>query len=215
MSEEVLSRITSELGAIEYQGRLSYHFYNEPLLRKDLERIVAKVKKEVPNCHQILYSNGDYLTEQRYDSLRQAGVELFVITSHSGKEHPPREYQVVQFSTDLELTNRGGALKHLPPSEGGEALKCFAPAEMLIVTVTGDVVLCYEDAFRKHIMGNILTHSLSEIWFGEKFVKLRASLLEGDRSVTEICRKCSNKAHTVEGQSAHSEPFWKEMNISW
>jgi len=216
MSNRILDRIIDELSAIDYVGRVSYHFYNEPLLRKDLELIVARVRTGVPRAHQVLYTNGDYLTDARYDALREAGIEFIVITSHDGKAHPEREYQMVQFSNDLELTNRGGAMEHIGTnSDDVSASRCFAPSEMLIVTVTGNVVLCYEDAFRKHVMGSIATQSLADIWFGEPFVSLRSRLAVGDRSVTDICKKCTNVAHTDPGMSAHSEPFWQTLGVAW
>lgn len=216
MPDSIVDRIIDELKAIAYAGRVSYHFYNEPLLRKDLESIVARFRVGVPRAHQVLYTNGDHLTDTRYNALRDAGIDFFVITAHDGKPHPPREHQVVQFTEDLELTNRGGAMKHI--QMGGSSprgKRCFAPSEMLIVTVTGDVVLCYEDAFRKHVMGSIVGQSLPDIWLGEPFKRLRNQLATGDRSITDICRKCTNVAHTEPGSSARSEPFWKTLNVSW
>ncbi|AHI66581.1 SPASM domain-containing protein [Burkholderia thailandensis] len=216
MQAAVLDRVIDQLNAIDYAGRLSYHFYNEPLLRKDLEAIVARVRDGVPDVHQVLYTNGDYLTEPRYETLRAAGIEFFVITSHDGKTHPEREYQVVQFSGDLDLTNRGGTMEHIDAlSDEVHTSRCFAPSEMLIITVTGDVVLCYEDALRKHVMGSIVTQSIPEIWFGEPLATMRHRLAEGDRSVTSICQQCTNMAHTEPGLSAHSEPFWKTLSVAW
>lgn len=216
MSDRTLDRIIDELHAIDYRGRVSYHFYNEPLLRRDLEKIVERVCTGIPQAHQVLYTNGDYLTDARYRSLRDAGIEFFVVTSHDGKTHPQRELQVVQFSDDLELTNRGGALEHIRTDKYDvHRRRCFAPSEMLIVTVTGDVVLCYEDAFRKHVMGSITERSLADIWFGEPFATLRRKLAGGDRSATSICRKCTNVAHTDPGTSARSEPFWKTLSVAW
>lgn len=216
MSDRVLDRVIDELKAIDYAGRVSYHFYNEPLLRKDLESIVARVGDGIPRARQVLYTNGDYLTDARYCALRDAGIEFFVVTSHDGKLHPQRESQVVQFSDELELTNRGGALEHIRTHSDDVYLRCcFAPSEMLVVTVTGDIVLCYEDALRKHVMGSIVDRSLADIWFGEPFRTLRRQLADGDRSVTSICRKCTNVAHTSPGTSAHSEPFWKTLNVAW
>lgn len=214
MADRTLDRILNELKKIDYSGRLSYHFYNEPLLRKDLADIVRKVKVQLPNCRQVLFTNGDHLSESRYQSLYESGISYFVITSHSGKVHPDRKAQVVQFSSDLELTNRGGVLEHLSDFVVDVSdTPCFAPSEMLVITVTGDVVLCYEDAFRKHVVGNIIQQDIENIWFSEKFTQIRKQLANGNRHATEICLKCSNHAHVTPGVSAHSEPFWKGLNV--
>lgn len=66
-----------------------------------------------------------------------------------------RPFQIVQDSAALTLTNRDGALVHLPPpSAETTRTPCWAPSETLIVTATGDVLLCYEDARREHVLGN-------------------------------------------------------------
>lgn len=158
MPEEVLGRTLVELQRIEYTRRISYHFYNEPLLRRDLPDVAARVKNSLPNAQQVLFTNGDLLDDAKYDELISSGVDFIVITAHSGKQHPKRSKQHVQYPEELELTNRGGVLTHLPPV-ADETLKspCFVPSEMLIITATGDAVLCYEDARRRTNYGNIVS----------------------------------------------------------
>jgi 2-deoxy-scyllo-inosamine dehydrogenase (SAM-dependent) len=204
----VLSRVLAELREIEFDGRFSFHFYNEPLLNKDLEEIVRQVRAALPAAKLTLYTNGDLLTEDRYHALIEAGIDLLFVTSHSLKVHPERPKQEVHFPKELTLTNRGGILTDLPgPSAETLAAPCFAPAEMLIVTVTGEVVQCYEDARRENVMGNLVTQSLHEIWHGEEFVRLRHALAAGNRAgAAAICQKCSNTAHAVAGRSHVSEP---------
>lgn len=209
MSDQVFERLLTELSRINFTGRLSYHFYNEPLLREDLERMVEMASNWRPNAHQVLYTNGELLTDKRYASLRQAGIRYFFITSHNGVLHPERPFQKIQFSKDLELTNRGGILTHLPKVTPGILQKpCYAPSEMLIVTVTGDVVLCYEDAKREHVMGNILENSVEEIWFSERFTHFRSLLEQGKRKeASSICRQCTNQDHVTSGISDSLDMF--------
>ena len=203
MSDEVFERLLSELRAISFTGRFSYHFYNEPLLRKDLERMVVWAHIELPNMHQVLFTNGDLLNDKRYASLLDAGIELFVVTAHSGLSYPKRPHQIVQYPDDLQLTNRGGIMSNLPKAPPStKKMPCFAPSEMLIVTVTGDVVLCYEDAERKYIMGNIMENSIEKIWFTSEFVEIRNRVAKGHRTqAAPICHVCSNLAHTIRGTS--------------
>lgn len=214
MPESVLARIFSELKRVHYSGRLSFHFYNEPLARKDLESIVKWARKELPRAKPVLFTNGDLLTDERYRSLIDAGINYIVVTAHSGRTHPVRDRQYVQYPDELALTNRGGILGHLPAARPDHTkLPCFAPDEMLIVTVSGDVVLCYEDAFRKNVMGNLCTTSLEDLWFTKKFVRYREALRAGNRQgAALICSQCTNRAHAVAGNSARSEPFWDQVD---
>ena len=184
--------ILSELVRINFAGRLSYHFYNEPLLHPDLDKFVEKTSRKLPQARQVLYTNGDFLTEERYLRLRTAGIAHFVVTSHDSLPFPSRPAQTVLFPKDLHLTNRGGVL---PSSPEPLKLPCFAPSTMLIVTITGDVLLCYEDANRTQKMGNIMHQPLEEVWFSPRFIWLRKQLAAGNRNVTDICRHCDNEAH--------------------
>lgn len=203
MSDEVFLTTIDQLAAISFAGRISYHLYNEPLLRRDLPRLVSIVDTRLPWALQILNTNGDLLDDARYAALCEAGIDIFFITRHSPGEYPQRPRQVVQTSWDLILTNRGGTLTHLPmPSMRTNRTPCFAPSEMLIVTVTGDVLLCYEDAERSHVMGNVLRTPLPEIWNSDRFRAMRRRLEQGDRSVDGMCMRCSNVSHAGPGRSA-------------
>jgi len=207
MPDEVFMAAVGQLAEISFAGRLSYHLYNEPLLRKDLARLVAVVDRLLPGALQILNTNGDLLDERRYTELREAGIDYFYVTRHSPGDYTHRPFQVVQTWEDLVLTNRGGSLTHLPrPTAAAVRTPCFAPSEMLIVTVTGDVLLCYEDARRDHVMGNLLHTSLVEIWDSEGFRERRRRLAVGDRSVDAMCRACSNVSHSRPGLSALEGP---------
>jgi radical SAM protein with 4Fe4S-binding SPASM domain len=73
---------------------------------------------------------------------------------------------------------------------------------MLIVTVTGDVLLCYEDARREYVLGNVLASSLPAIWNDETTAALRGRLRSGDRTAASLCRACSNVSHPEAGRSA-------------
>ncbi len=193
MSESVLKRIYDELRKIEFSGRISYHLYNEPLLHPDLAFIVVSTSRHLPSARQVLYSNGDLLDDSLYTTLTEAGISLFVITSHDGSERPIRPNQVVLRPHDLRLTNRGGSLGRL--NRAALSVPCFAPSNMLIITITGDVLLCYEDYCRSQVMGSLMKQSLEEIWFSDAFIRKRKKLATGDRSAAGICRQCNNTAH--------------------
>jgi GTP 3',8-cyclase len=201
MEKRLFLKLIDELATLGFNGRLSYHFYSEPLLRKDLEELVAAARCRLTEACQILYTNGDYLDDTRHASLLEAGVDWFVVTRHDGDgdAFPARERQTVLVPGDLHLTNRGGTLFNLRHTL---QVPCHAPEEILVVAANGDVLLCYEDASRQNPMGNIETHSLLSIWTGPDFRHLRSSLQQGNRrAACGICRSCNNTAHRSQGSS--------------
>jgi 2-deoxy-scyllo-inosamine dehydrogenase (SAM-dependent) len=194
MPDAVFDTLVSELARLRFVGRFSHHFLNEPLLRKDLEDLVARVHRAVPGAFQVLFTNGDFLTESRYTSLLAAGIAEIVLTSHSGRSHPERAKQHVQFPEEMTLSNRGGYLTKLPRTTAAQQrTPCFAPSEMLIVAANGDVLLCHEDANRRHVMGNVLHDPLDVIWDNPEFRRFRRLLREGRRiEAAGICSECTN-----------------------
>jgi 2-deoxy-scyllo-inosamine dehydrogenase (SAM-dependent) len=215
MADAVFDELVGQLGAVGFDGRVSYHFYNEPLLRTDLESLVESMAVAVPGAIQVLYTNGDRLDDERYERLRAAGVDYFVVTLHGGTTVPPRPFQVLQTGQDLVLTNRGGLLTDLPgPTAALQRTPCFAPSEIAIVTVTGDVLLCYEDANRSVVMGNVMDRPLAEIWDDERFVDARQALARGERERFAICASCSNAAHHRPGLSLTAEPLRSDDKAS-
>ena len=197
MKPAVLGRIVDELMRVDFAGRISYHFYGEPLLHPNLLDITSMVTRRLPKVRQIVYTNGDLLTEELHQRLMKSGVARFIVTSHDRKPVPNRINQVVLFPEDLNLTNRGGAvsLSYYVKLKQPLDAPCFAPSSMLIVTITGDILSCYEDAQRTQVMGNIMENSIDEIWFSAKFQSVRERLVHGDRHVTPVCNVCNNISH--------------------
>lgn len=201
MTDEVFERILSELERIGFCGNLSYHLFNEPLLRRDLEVFVASVAARLPRVFQLLFTNGDLLSNKRYASLKKAGIDHFIVTRHGFEPIPERPDQTVQYPSDLVLVNRGGFLERI---ESTLTTPCYAPTDMLIITVDGDVLLCCDDAERQHVMGNLVHQDLEEVWLSPRFVKLRKMLQAGNRQeASEICRQCNNVEYFGPGENDH------------
>jgi GTP 3',8-cyclase len=186
-------RIIAQLSDIAFSGRLSFHFFNEPLMRRDLEVLVTIARSALPLAHLVLYTNGDLLNDARYHNLLNAGIDFFLVTRHGGEPMKPRLHQRVQFPRDLDLSGRAGAVVGVTTSL---RRACHAPFEMLIVTINGDVVLCHEDARREVVLGNLARSTIREIWFGETMDKFRHHLMLGKRQETgSICARCDNRAY--------------------
>jgi cyclic pyranopterin phosphate synthase len=193
MEFELYRRIVNQLSEIAFSGRLSFHFFNEPLMRKDLEELVAITRAALPFAHLVLYTNGDLLTDVRYDNLLEAGIDFFLVTRHGGEPMKQRLHQQVQFPRDLDLSGRAGAVASVTTP-----LKraCYAPSEMLIVAVNGDVLLCHEDASREVVLGNLGRSTLQQIWHSDEMKRFRDHLVRGGRQeIGGICARCDHRAY--------------------
>lgn len=199
MSDEVFKKILNELVRINYSGSISYHLYSEPLLRNDLEYLVRKVRNNLPNVYQILFTNGILLSDKRYLTLKKTGIDHFFVTKHDLKPMPNRDKQTIIYPKDLTLVNRGGTLSKLKKPL---IVPCYAPSEIIIITVTGDVLLCCNDAKREYVMGNITVQPIEEIWFSKEISEIRKLLMAGKREeASSICKYCDDKEHSGPGKA--------------
>jgi 2-deoxy-scyllo-inosamine dehydrogenase (SAM-dependent) len=197
MDVGLFKKIIGELAAIEFSGRLSFHFFNEPLVRRDLEALVAWARAQLPWAYLVLFTNGDLLDDRRHADLLEAGLDHFLVTRHDFDSYPERPFQFVQLPSNFTLSGRGGTIAH---SSEPLDIACFGPSEMMIVTINGDVVLCHEDAERRHVMGTLAVQSLPEIWFSDRFQAFREPLERGDRGAAGLmCGACDNRLYPVPG----------------
>jgi 2-deoxy-scyllo-inosamine dehydrogenase (SAM-dependent) len=193
MKWEIFQTVIAKLEEAEFDGRVSYHFYNEPLLLMDLEKYISYAKDKLKCAEHVIYSNGDLLCDERYNSLVESGVDKFIVTTHDNSVFPERPNQIVILGSDLNITNRGGFFSsHVSAIQK----KCFVPLELIVIGYNGDVMLCYEDTERNNIFGNLVDSNLEDIYYSDEAKSIRISLLAGNRANgLSICKNCDNVSH--------------------
>src|ERR1044071_277954 len=82
MKDDLFRKIIDELGEMDFTGRISYHFYGEPLLDKRLPGFVKYTRDKAPHSSSEIYSNGDFLTLDVFRKYVDAGLDNFLITQH-------------------------------------------------------------------------------------------------------------------------------------
>ena len=206
MSLELFEKVLGELKEAGFSGRVSYHFYNEPMLSKNLDRYIELTKQYLPDSNPYLFSNGTLLTKKRFDELKALGVRKFHITKHEDvksnyvfdktyaeiDEEDKKDLVFYEGFTQVELSNRQGLLSHIAPVENSW-LPCFIPLRLVVVTLEGNVLPCYDDYLQKLEMGNVKDQTIIEIWNSDKYKKFREDLRQKKgREKYETCKNCSN-----------------------
>jgi radical SAM protein with 4Fe4S-binding SPASM domain len=216
MSPEVYETLIGQLKDIQFKGRISFDFYNEPMLCRHLDQFVELTMKELPQTQIHLYTNGSLLTTERFRKLSALGIARFIVTKHEdsfdGKAFPfdktwqeltSAEKSLTDYRPfdELALTNRGGSLAHIKsPVENVQTYPCFIPTMMLTVTVLGTIVPCFEDFYQKHAMGNIMEEHLRDIWNKPEYQIMRKALMLGNRERFEVCANCTRTQVKPEGK---------------
>lgn len=204
MSSDIYKKILTDLSEMNFKGKLSPTFYNEPLLSDQLEFYVEETKRILPETSIEIYTNGTLLTTDRFRSLVRLGVGKFIVTKHEGcdssyvfektlKEltNEDREHLIYRSYREINLTNRGGLMKNVGSNASTVFMPCYLPEKRITITVKGNVVVCSEDFFQKNQMGNVMESSLLSIWKSDAYKLLRDNLRKGLRHKYEVCNDCN------------------------
>lgn len=200
MEEFVFLRVMDDLKYIGYSERITYHFYGEPLLCKNLDKYVQITANKIPDAYPVLFTNGDFLSRERLEKLEQYGIKYFVVTQQEDWENgfeqiynflPAKLKEKVFYRTykEIDYNNRGGLV-------GLNSIKTFSypctlPATMLQITLKGNVLPCCNDYEQLNVMGNVCDKSLIDIWESDSFKEFRKNLSEGNRQNYIPCRNCN------------------------
>lgn len=209
MPEEMFYRIIDSLYDYvpTYNGTISPSLYGEPLLDKRFETFIRYAKKKFPHARIELFTNGVFLTYERYLSLRESGVDHYNISQHT-QEQPQALADTLmrlqkELSEELPITinrmlvqnkfNRGGLIEvdTYAPELYPRMQSCFAGYKNLTFDYRGYATLCCNDYQVLHTYGNIVSKSVREIWEGKHYRRVRNMLMLGFLPLP-ICRTCLN-----------------------
>jgi|Napbiome12C3dose_1001474.scaffolds.fasta_scaffold00006_111 radical SAM protein with 4Fe4S-binding SPASM domain len=199
MDEDLFQQIIDELKGISYQGRILPHCVNEPLEHPKLPQLIATAR-EAEKSRIEIFTNGDSLNRERFDELRKAGANAFVITQH-GKNTPPGLKDLLDSLTNHEqkgvtyrkldpfhLFNRGipGLIE---PRKRAIPDPCFIADYYLQILVNGDIVQCCNDFRGEHVFGNIKERSIMDIWNDTDYKVFRNEVRHGQFK-QDLCQRC-------------------------
>ena len=72
---------------------------------------------------------------------------------------------------------------------------CSQPFYTTAVGANGDLTICCADWTYDSKVGNLKTHSLRELWYGEALQDIRRRMLTGQRSSIKSCANCNWDSH--------------------
>lgn len=205
MKEEVFEKLLKDISAMGFKGMIAPHLYGEPLTDPRLVDWVSKIRKILPHAIIKIVTNGDYLNENKYTELINAGVDFFCISKHSpelpkgvvailnklNKKEQLKKMRILDYYEDYHnkqtmLNTRGGDI-HLKKKLKHQI--CCQYVLYPVVNTFGDVILCCNDFHSRYVSGNIMDRPLLEIWQDPKNIHLRTRIYKG-RFDLPICQNC-------------------------
>lgn len=200
MSESLFKKIISELVELNFKGRISLYEINEPMTDKRIYKFLSYIKEKLPEAFQLLVSNGDLLTKDKAEKLFDNGLDELRVNCYS-KDEVKKNIELVKY-----LKNKGYRAKIIKnykatewDSRGGHIKEYYrkarkAPCELvykqIIIKPSGKVGSCINDFFDVNVMGDTNKQTLKEIWFGDRFERLRKQLINKKRQYAKLCSQC-------------------------
>lgn len=224
MNIETLRKILNDLAKINYSNRVSLFNNNEPFLDKRIYEIVKLTRKYLPKAYIELKSNGTLLNQEKVIKVFAAGLDMLNINDYSkNNAHTnnienlkkelsssrrfninsnigsPKRINIELRKMDAVLGSRGGKSPNKKDFFNPyKTQPCMRATEMMTINPKGNVGICCEDYASTLIVGNVNNESIYKIWSSKDYVYIRKSLLEGNRSINQICSKCDHIGYSNE-----------------
>ncbi len=203
MSQSTFDRIIAQLVEINYEGNITFEFYNEPMLCETIDQFSQQITRQLPECNIVLYTNGTLLTYERFVQLLDAGIDYFIVTKHENITKIPfddvfpkldevmkKRVRYTHF-TNIKKTNRAGNLEGDDFGKAQMLTPCYIPSFIATVSYDGKLISCFEDYHKSHIMGDIHVHRIDHIWNSPEYKSFRSKLKSCLRHLYPLCSKCS------------------------
>ena len=205
-------KLCLELKELNYKGTIRYSGFVEPLLDKNIFKLLGMARNYLPNVNLEMVTNGDPLNLERLKNLFKSGLNKILISVYDGKEDAKKFEELCQkanlikdqfivrhryLSEDedfgITLSNRSGLMENaeFKIKKLKESLKkpCYIPSYTFFLDYQGDVLMCPHDWGKKVILGNLNKENFLDIWFSKKSMAVRKSLNSSNRNFSP-CNVC-------------------------
>lgn len=211
----LFEKIIKDLQNINYEGKILFSAFSEPLLHKKIEDLIIIAKKYLPKIRLEIVSNGDLLTSKKLKKLYKAGLDTINISMYDGS-HQIEYFNNIRVEADvpedalllrrryyengnygITISNRVGLIdSNKFRDEHEESITklplkqaCYYPFYMILVDYNGDVLLCPHDWNKTLKFGNLKNERLFDIWKGKVLNNIRKKLANNDRNFG-ACKSC-------------------------
>lgn len=191
MPSKYVYKILDELAQNKFEGIICFHVYNEPTMDPRLFMFIKYVKEKMPKARIMIYSNGYYFNAVMKKEYKEIGTDIFILTGYGN-----REFQRLIELDDGELPykvlwgNLDERLNYYDEINEESNGICRATLNQVAIYSNGDVGTCCLDHRHPYQLGNVFDSTLKEVMNSERICEFQKRLLEGDRTMFQICQGC-------------------------
>ncbi|MBF0152654.1 MAG: radical SAM/SPASM domain-containing protein [Magnetococcales bacterium] len=206
MPESLFYAIVDQLQQMNFSGRFSFHFYNEPLLDPRLDTFIRYTRDRLAKATLVLVTNGDHLSRERFDQLLAAGIDLVSVSLHDKKiaktsnalrgslneRFQAKILITPTYEPQTPLSNRGGLVdlqKHQHEAVHNWPNGGCTSVSSLVINYQGKVALCCDDFFARFGHGDLNETPLRTVWEDSREKRRRIYFANYE---LPICQTCSS-----------------------
>lgn len=207
MPKSLIFKVLNELFEISFDGLISFHFYNEIFTDQRIYSLFEKCQELCLNNYII--SNGDHLTSEDVYQLSKYNIKEFTISLYDWKtdndyleliEKTKERLRLDRYSWKYGFVQGGDNFG----TRAGHAMHkkeelilpikaaCSKIEKKLEIRFDGVAVMCCQDYYGIHPIGNIDKDHILDIWYGLIRQEQINTLRSGLRSSYKLCSTCSD-----------------------
>jgi radical SAM protein with 4Fe4S-binding SPASM domain len=207
LDADLVYKIIDELEKMEHYVPICFNFFNEPLLDKRTSEFVKYAKKK--GFITYFNTNGDLLNEKSAKEL-DGYLNFMKIALYDLRNQPDKKDELMERTEELNnmfnetklifLNDEEHIITHFSPHtkrlndliQKYKTFPCTVDCQLrMIISYTGEMLLCCEDIGGNWKLGNIQDKTLQELWFSDKHQDiLRKLSRKNGKANYAYCRCC-------------------------
>lgn len=202
ISVETITNACNSLSEIEYDMRVTFAGFGEPLLHPDLYSCISACRDILPKLKVIeIITNGDMLTKEIAKQLSGAGLSNITVSMYdkdisdnilkifksTGVTVRCKHNYSSKNNYNIDMVNRSEILRETRTAWSSEP--CYIPFHKSIVDWNGDILLCSNDWSRNNTFGNVNEKDFVESWL-TNLEMYRVKLISSRKGLSP-CSNCN------------------------
>ena len=235
---DLYKKIINDLSQVQYNGKIIFSAFSEPLLNKDINILVKYTKEVLPECFLEINTNGDVIKKdiKKVFKLYESGLDCLIISVYDGKEaydefkEIQRENKIPEVKFILRrryfdkesgnygiiFSNRAGTVDLTSFNNQDDSVEkslplervCYYPFYNVMIDYNGDMLLCPHDWAKKLILSNLADTNIIEVW-DEKLLNFARKRLSSKKRTFSPCNTCDVRGDVIGEDSFNA---WKIHN---
>ncbi|WP_075520315.1 radical SAM/SPASM domain-containing protein [Candidatus Pelagibacter communis] len=233
INDQLILKLVNELKNYYYKGTIRFSGFVEPLLDKNIFKLINICRINLPESNIEMVTNGDVLNLSRLKKLFENGLSKLLISVYDGPEDVTKfenlcndaglrkneffirhRYLPPEEDFGITLSNRAGMMENaefqIKKLENTLKKPCYYPSYTFFLDYNGDVLMCPHDWGKKRILGNLKNNSFKEIWLSKLSIESRSKLNGSNRNFSP-CSDCDVSGTLIGKKHANAWNNYKEI----